>query len=238
MGQAKALTCTLQMQNIVNRKVPSWHYICCLHMDTKVLECCMVTDIRTILDYAPNFVMYSDFYLVHWHQYNEVPEPQCMPEQMFKMLMHPKNQLKWLSLTNYNNNLLFLFHISPVLQHTSSLLQYLELLLSNFYFSSTEYLNMLLLSMVITLPTLRSLKVNLNNVTFTVLVLWEMSLLTNLSILSTDFSYAGSGFMQFFAMHGTKLHQLELDPSPLIEEHYLLLHAAQLSDPTTSVLLH
>ena len=88
--QAKALTCTLQMQNIVDRKVPSWHYICHLHMDTKVLECCMVTDIRTILDYAVNLVMYSDFHSVHWHRYDKVPDPQCTPEQMFKMLMHPR----------------------------------------------------------------------------------------------------------------------------------------------------
>ena len=231
-GQAKALARTLLTQNIVDGKVPSGLYIRRLHMDTKVLERCAVADIRTILDYAPNLVMYSDFHSVRRHRYDEAPDPRCTPEQMFETLAHPKNQLKRLSWTNYNDDSPFPFHISPVLQRASSSLEYLELSSSNFYFPPTEDLNALLPSMVVTLPALRSLKVTLDNVTFAVLASWEMPLLANLSVLSTDFSYAGSGFAQFFAAHGAKLHQLELGhSSSLVEEHYLPTSTPRLSIP-------
>src|SRR6202042_3320380 len=144
----------------------------------------------------------------------------CSPEQMFETLAHPKNQLKGLSWTNYDDDSTFPFHISPVLQRTSSSLEYLELSSSNFYFSPSEDLNALP-SMVVTLPALRSLKVTLDNVTFAVLSTWQMPLLTNLSVVSSDFSYAGQGFAKFFASHGAQLRQLELGhSSSLIEEHY------------------
>jgi hypothetical protein len=220
-GQAKALARTLLMQRIVDGKVPSGMYIRRLHMETKVLERCAVEDIRTILDYAPNLVMYSDHHSVRRHRYDEAPNPRCSPEQMFETLHHPENKLKHISWTNYADDSPFPFHISPVLQRTSSSLEYLELSSSNFDFDPGEDLDRLP-SMVVTLPALRSLKVTLDNVTFAVLSTWEMPLLVNLSVVSADFSYAGRGFARFFASHGDRLRQLELGhSSSLVEEHYL-----------------
>lgn len=72
------------------------------------------------------------------------------------------------------------------------------------------------------LPSLTSLKATLDNATFHVLSTWDMPLLTHLSILSADFSYAGAGFRHFFEVHGAKLFQLELGHSSGdIEEAWL-----------------
>lgn len=74
----------------------------------------------------------------------------------------------------------------------------------------------------LTLPALRSLKATLDNATFHILSMWDMPVLTHLSVLSADFSYAGAGFRKFFEVHGMKLHQLELGHSSGdIEEAWL-----------------
>ncbi|KAJ3529833.1 hypothetical protein NMY22_g8831 [Coprinellus aureogranulatus] len=45
--------------------------------------------------------------------------------------------------------------------------------------------------------------------------------LTNLSVISADFSYAGDGFLEFFEAHGDKIVELELGHSTEdIEDHY------------------
>ncbi|PPQ83148.1 hypothetical protein CVT25_005391 [Psilocybe cyanescens] len=63
------------------------------------------------------------------------------------------------------------------------------------------------------LPSLRSLKVTLDNATFSVLSSWDMPRLTHLSVISADFGYAGAGFRRFFEVHGSKIRQLELGHS-------------------------
>ncbi|KDR67440.1 hypothetical protein GALMADRAFT_161673 [Galerina marginata CBS 339.88] len=63
------------------------------------------------------------------------------------------------------------------------------------------------------LPSLRSLKVTLDNATFTVLSLWDMPRLTHLSVVAADFGYAGDGFRRFFEVHGWRIVQLELGHS-------------------------
>jgi hypothetical protein len=76
--------------------------------------------------------------------------------------------------------------------------------------------------MQVTLPALRSLKLSLDNATFGVLSSWDMPLLANVSVVSSDFSYTGEGFALFFKQHGSKVSQLELGhSSSTIEEHYL-----------------
>ncbi|PPQ88102.1 LOW QUALITY PROTEIN: hypothetical protein CVT25_014399 [Psilocybe cyanescens] len=63
------------------------------------------------------------------------------------------------------------------------------------------------------LPSLRSLKVTLDNATSSVLSSWDMSRLMHLSIISADFGYAGAGFRRFFEVHGSKIGQLGLGHS-------------------------
>ena len=76
--------------------------------------------------------------------------------------------------------------------------------------------------MQVTLPRLHSLKLSLDNTTFGVLSSWDMPLLKNVLVVSSDFSYTGEGFSLFFKQHGSKVSQLELGhSSSTIEEHYL-----------------
>ena len=108
----------------------------------------MEVDIWMILDdigLHPKFNDVSGFPL-------GVLDPQFAAKQIFKTLVHLKNQLKWVSWTTYNDNLPLPFHIRPVFQCTSSLLD-LECLSYNFYFLPTENLNALS-SMIVTLPVL------------------------------------------------------------------------------------
>lgn len=209
------------MQSLVDGKIPSGRFIRRLHIETSALERCAPEDIRTILDYAPNLIIYSDHHSVRRNRYDPTPDPRCSPEQMFSTLAHPNNRLKRLSWTNYDDDESFPFHITPVLQQTSSSLEYLELSSSNFHFPLAHNFDALR-NTVVTLPALRSLKVTLDNVTFAVLSTWVMPLLTNLSVVSSDFNYAGEGFAHFFHSHGYRLRQLELGhSSSLVEEYYL-----------------
>ncbi|KAF4623218.1 hypothetical protein D9613_001293 [Agrocybe pediades] len=77
-------------------------------------------------------------------------------------------------------------------------------------------------SYTLALPALLSLKVALDDATFSVLSTWDMPALTHLSVLSADFGYAGGGFRRFFEVHGEKIGQLELGHSSGdIEEAWL-----------------
>ena len=72
------------------------------------------------------------------------------------------------------------------------------------------------------LPSLLSLKVMLDNATFSVLSTWFMPALQNLSILSADFWHTGKGLTAFFEVHGHKLLKLELGHSTgVIEDIWL-----------------
>jgi hypothetical protein len=107
------------MQRIVNGKVRSGLCIRRLYMETKVLERYAVEDTRTILEYAPNQVMYSGHHSVRRHGYDETPDPRYSTQQLFETLAHPQNQLNCLSWTNYDGRSPFPFHIGSVLQRTS-----------------------------------------------------------------------------------------------------------------------
>jgi len=65
----------------------------------------------------------------------------------------------------------------------------------------------------ITLPTLESLKVTLDNATFAVLSTWSMPSLRNLSVVSPDFKFGLEGFRRFLEVHGDRIQQLELGHS-------------------------
>ncbi|KAG8220187.1 hypothetical protein J3R82DRAFT_1221 [Butyriboletus roseoflavus] len=191
-----------------------------LHMETPALKRCATDDIRTILDYAPHLVVFSDHHAVRCTRYQEFNDVRCSPEQMVSPLASPHRKLRKLSLTNYSDDP-FPYHISPTLKQTAANLEYLELSSSSIPVVSGHKLAR---ALVVSLPVLQSLKLTLDNTTFAVIARWKMPSLRNVSVVSSDFGYAGRGFALFFAAHGKNIHQLELGhSSSLVVEHHLTL---------------
>ncbi|KAG5641559.1 hypothetical protein DXG03_004772 [Asterophora parasitica] len=220
-GQARVLA------EILSRDSPSsskGRYIRRLHIETPSLERCCPTDLRIILDCAPRLVVYSDYRSVRRNIYEESCNPRSSPKQLLSALAHPNNSLRRLSWTNYDD-VSFHLHMSPMLETTAANLEFLELTFCSTHLHSMSWSSSPSFcpeAITLTLPSLRSLKVTLDNATFAVLSTWTMPSLQNLSVVSADFSYASSGFSDFFMVHGPKLIQLELGhSSSSIEEHYL-----------------
>jgi hypothetical protein len=147
-----------------------------------------------------------------------------------------KPKIRQLSWTSYGS-VPFRQHMTPLLTNLAVRLEYLELssYCLNFRSVFSQSSNPGQTRMDVCLPSLRALKVSLDNITFAVLSSWDMPKLTNLSVLSFDFGYTGPGFASFFEAHGAKLIQLELGhSSSLIEEHYLTVpHRPQVRTPIT-----
>ena len=221
-AQAKSLARTLLMEYVANF-ASSGKFIRRLHIETLALERCAPADLRTILDYSPHLAIYSDHHSVQRNILEDSPDPRCSPEEILKLVAQPK--IRRLSWTSYDD-VPFELRMAPLVTNVTTRLEYLELSsraahLSGFNHTSTTG-NFDHLQMNVRLPALRALKVSLDNNTFAVLASWDMPALTNLSVLSSDFSYTGEGFARFFQAHGRKLTQLELGhSSSLIEEYYL-----------------
>lgn len=225
-AQAKALARTLLMEYVENFS-SSGRFIRRLHIETPALERCAPADLRTILDYSPNLSIYSDHHSVQRSILEDSPDPRCSPEEILKLVAQPK--IRRLSWTSYDD-VPFELRMAPLVKNLTTHLEYLELSsrspnLHSFNIltgSSSSGSNLEHLQMNVHLPSLRALKVSLDNNTFAVLASWDMPALMNLSVLSSDFSYTGEGFSRFFQAHGRKLTQLELGhSSSLIEEYYL-----------------
>jgi len=198
-------------------------YIRRLHIQTSMLNRCNPAHLRTILDYSSRLVVYSDHRSVRRNLLEEKHNPSSSPAQLFSTLARPNNSLRRLSWTNYDD-FSFHVHMSPALDTIAMNLEFLELSLSTTDLHSLTQApsspNHPLTAL--SLPSLKTLKVTLDNATFAVLAAWDLPLLQNLSVLSADFSYAGPGFSQFFLVHGPKVTQLEFGhSSSSIEEHYL-----------------
>lgn len=220
--QATALARTLKEQSSQGNAQHSGVFIRRLHIATPMLERCHPRDLHTILDFAPNLIVYSDYRSVRRNFHEEKDRLRSSPEQLFSALTHSSSSLRRLSWTNYDVS--FYLHTSPMLGATALNLEYLELNFCSPDLHSMSRSNPPANTSTysLTLPALRSLKVTLDNATFSVLATWSMPTLRNLSVLSADFSYTGPGFSQFFIIHGPKLVQLELvHSSSTIEEHYL-----------------
>ncbi|KAI1795018.1 hypothetical protein LXA43DRAFT_61071 [Ganoderma leucocontextum] len=221
-AQAKSLARTLLMEYVANF-ASSGKFIRRLHIETPAFERCAPADLRTILDYSPQLAIYSDHHSVQRNILEDSPDPRCSPEEILKLVAQPK--IRRLSWTSYDDAP-FELRMAPLVTNVTTRLEYLELSsrathLSGFNHTSTTG-NFDHLQMNVCLPSLRALKVSLDNNMFAVLASWEMPALTNLSVLSSDFSYTGEGFSRFFQAHGRKLNQLELGhSSSLIEEYYL-----------------
>lgn len=224
-AQAKALAKTLLMEYVENLS-SSGRFIRRLHIETPALERCAPADLRTILDYSPHLSIYSDHHSVQRNILEDSPDPRCSPEEILKLVAQPK--IRRLSWTSYDD-VPFELRMAPLVQNLTTRLEYLELSSRspnlpsfNILAGSSSGSHLEHLQMNVHLPSLRALKVSLDNNTFAVLASWDMPALTNLSVLSSDFSYTGEGFSRFFQAHGRKLTQLELGhSSSLIEEYYL-----------------
>ncbi|KAF8639386.1 hypothetical protein AX17_001542 [Amanita inopinata Kibby_2008] len=226
-SQATALATTLLRQRdpripVELRSTHKGHLIKRMHIETPTMERCSPSDLRIIIDCAPYLIVYSDYRSVRRNMYAEPCNPSS-PTQLFSALAHPNNNLRRLSWTNYDD-LSFHLHMSPMLSSTAANLEFLELTFCSTDLYSVKTAPSHNPGMSLTLPALRSLKVTLDNATFSVLASWVMPVLENLSVVSADFSYAGLGFSEFFKVHGQKLYQLELGHSTsMIEEHYLTI---------------
>lgn len=221
-SQAKALAHLLIIHSL--RGEPSFgSFIRRLHIETPVLERCAPADLRTILDNAPNLCIYSDHHSIRRSLYDDGSDPRCTSAAILKLVAQPK--IRRLSWTSYGDAP-FQRPMAPLWTNLTGQLEYLEL---SFYASNSRTLSSSSadstphgVELNVTLPCLRALKISLDNDTFAALSSWDMPQLRNLSMLSSDFSYTGTGFASFFRAHGSKLIQLELGhSSSLIEEHYL-----------------
>ncbi|KZT00414.1 uncharacterized protein LAESUDRAFT_739618 [Laetiporus sulphureus 93-53] len=202
----------------------SGQYLRRLHIETLSLERCSPADLRTILEFAPHLSIFSDHHSVRRSLLENPSDPRCSPEEILRLVAHPK--IRRLSWTCYDDRP-FQLRMHPLECNLATRLEYLELSCYSPHFriilaESLSQPNGEKIDMDVSLPSLRALKVSLDNNTFAALASWEMPRLMNLSVVSSDFSYTGLGFAQFFQAHGSKLSQLELGhSSAIIEEHYL-----------------
>ncbi|KAK7689299.1 hypothetical protein QCA50_007090 [Cerrena zonata] len=142
--------------------------------------------------------------------------------------------MRRLSWTSYDN-VPFHIRMGPLPIILSAQLEYVELSswISNVHKELTDPSHQLVkreLQMPVCLPSLCALKASLGNTTFAILARWNMPQLQNLSVLSSDFSYTGFGFVSFLEAHGAKIRQLELGHcSTNVAESYLIApqHASQ-----------
>ncbi|CAL1710578.1 unnamed protein product [Somion occarium] len=231
-GQAKALARTLLMEYVQGNR-SSGEYIRRLHIETPILARCSPVDLRTILDHAPHLFIYSDHHSVQRSCFFDESDPRYSPEEILKLVAHPK--MRRLSWTSYGD-VPFHLRMSPLLKNLATQLEYLELSscfphIRTVFAGSSGQVGNFNTQMDVHLPSLRALKVSLDNNTFSVLASWIMPHLTNLSVLSSDFSYTGPGFASFFEAHGAKIRQLELGHcSTIVEEHYLTAPSAHLQN--------
>lgn len=225
-SQAKKLAHTLILQSLhqslVEPQYPGRTYgshIRRIHIQTPSLERCAPADLLSILELSPGLTIYTDHHSVQRSLYDDGPDPRCSPEKILSLVANPK--LRRLSWTSYGDAP-FEQRMSPMLTNLAVHLEYLELSSCSPNFRAIFAQPSHLVDMPVFLPSLRALKVSLDNQTFAALASWSMPKLVNLSVLSSDFSYTGPGFSAFFKSHGEKLLQLELGhSSSLVDEHYL-----------------
>jgi len=145
-------------------------------------------------------------------------------------LAHPKSELRHLSWTSYLD-LPFRERMSPLLEtriHATGLSSYSV----NFQTILSEPFDLTPDAMKLSLPSLRTLKVSLDNGMFAVLTSWDMPHLRNLSVVSADFSYTGAGFYKLFFTHGASILRLELGhSSSVVGGHCLATPSTRQTQP-------
>ncbi|KAF8873475.1 hypothetical protein BD779DRAFT_297386 [Infundibulicybe gibba] len=124
-GQARSLALTLLSQACFLRSnqkdnITAGRFIRRLHIETPSMERCCPSDLRTILDYAPSLVSYSDNRSVRRNLLQESSDPKCSPEQLFLSLTKSGNTLQRLVWTSYDD-VSFHIHMKPIAQHLNHL---------------------------------------------------------------------------------------------------------------------
>lgn len=222
-----------------------------LHIETRTMDRCSPEDLRIIIDHAPCLIAYTDYRSIRRsvYQSNNYTAGRSSPKELFNALVHNQSTLRNLSWTNYED-LQFHQHL-PRMISRGNIADSLEFLELTFCSSSAEIIrnnvfqqlsslhpptsssslpssSLIPSSSPLTLPRLQSLKLPLDNPTFSVLASWSLPSLQNVCVVSADFSYAsGQGFCSFFRTHGDKLLQLELGhSSSVISEHILTIPVA------------
>ncbi|KAI0737266.1 hypothetical protein BC629DRAFT_1248207, partial [Irpex lacteus] len=222
--QAKLLAHLLILQSLQNPKVGLSYgsYIRRLHVETPVLELCAPADLRSILENAPSLCIYSDHHSIQRSLYDN----RCSSEAILKLVAQLK--IRRLSWTCYSDAPLQPSLI-PLWTNLAANLEFLELSSSQSSrprtsSSSTpsDPTSLDYEDDTVHLPSLRALRMSLDDDAFAVLASWSMPALTHLSVLSPDFTRTGPGFAAFFRSHGAKLVQLELGHRPeFTEEQYI-----------------
>ena len=219
-SQAKALAHTLLVEYVRQVPISSGRYIRRLHIETSTLDRCAPMDIRTILDYATQLVIYSDHHSVKQSSFAPI-DPRCSPSVIFELLAHSNKDLRRLSWTNYDEEP-FHYHMSSLLTRPSAI-EYLEITSCS---PAAALISKSRLHIpAIELPALQCLKVELDDFTFSIFAEWKMPKLRSLSLVSCEFNYSGRGFSSFFKAHGASLKQLELGHSSSLVESQLLSRA-------------
>ena len=219
--QAKALAHTLLLEDVRGAPVSSGWYIRRLHIETSTLDRCAPIDIRNILDYASQLIVFTDRHSVKQNAFAPA-DPRCSTEMLLTLLSQSNKDLRRLSWKNYDEQPLHI-HMTPLF-HTNrpSAIEYLEITSCSPDYASAAF-NMgsksgLLDFPAIELPALRALKVEVDDFTFSILAAWNLPKLNALSVVSCEFNYGGLGFTSFFQKHGPSLNQLELGHSSSLIE--------------------
>ncbi|KAL1741368.1 hypothetical protein HDZ31DRAFT_45588 [Schizophyllum fasciatum] len=194
-------------------------------------------DVRTILLHAPNLEVYEDHAGVRYSLFDA--GGQCTPEAVLDILA--SRQLTRLAWTTYAHPM----PLAPALVRMSTTLRWLELQClenedADEFGALDEYgipqhdvsaMNGGMEADAVCLAELQTLKLTLSNPTLKLLAAWRLPKLRNLSILASDFAYAGQGFGAFFESHGTRIRQLELGHSSAIIEEYWLSRGLEAGAP-------
>ncbi|KLO18323.1 hypothetical protein SCHPADRAFT_919141 [Schizopora paradoxa] len=220
--QAKALAHTLLMEIVHASPLSSAWFLRRLHIETSSYDRCNPIDVKVILEHAAQLVVFTDRHSVKQNVFSE--DPLCSTETFFSLLAQSSKDLRRLTWKNYDE-LPFHHHMSNLLSPQCAI-EYLEITSCSPAFaklaSYPEIPN-------IELPALRSLKVEVDDFTFSILAAMRMPALQSLFVVSCEFNYSGRGFSSFFRAHGAGLRQLELGhSSSLVESRDLEL---DLSDP-------
>ncbi|KAI0090922.1 hypothetical protein BDY19DRAFT_874026, partial [Irpex rosettiformis] len=227
-SQAKSLAHLLILQSLdrsqLSQPLSYGSYIRRLHIETPVLELCAPLDLRSILENAPSLCIYSDHHSIQRPSSSDHYD-RCSSEAILKLVAQPTTRIRRLSWTCYTGSEAPLQpRLIPLWTNLAANLEFLELKGSCDTGVRSDVFPVVTNDDMDTvhLPSLRALRMSLDDDAFAVLASWSMPSLTHLSVLSPDFTNPGPGFEAFFQSHGHKLVQLELGHKPeLTEERYI-----------------